>query len=121
MAQEELTYDNKSNPVPIVDRTKQSTAEDFNDIKSIVNTNARDVNTRLNSYPFTFDNSDLTSGVLPVTHNLDTEFPKLTLKRPNGTFEESTQIMVYVDTNNVNLDFGGDIDSGTWSGLITYQ
>jgi len=32
-----LTYTNKTNPISVVDRTKQATAEDFNEIKSIVN------------------------------------------------------------------------------------
>lgn len=32
-----LAYTNKTNVVPVVDRTKQATAEDFNDIKTVVN------------------------------------------------------------------------------------
>lgn len=32
-----LTYSNKTNPIAIVDRTKQATAEDFNEIKVVVN------------------------------------------------------------------------------------
>lgn len=35
-----LIYNNKTNAIPIVDRDKQATAEDFNDIKSVVNENA---------------------------------------------------------------------------------
>ena len=41
--QEQITYNDKSNPVPIVDRERQATAEDFNDIKSVVNNNADNV------------------------------------------------------------------------------
>lgn len=124
MAQEQLTYPDKSNPVPIVDRTKQVVAEDFEDIKTVVNNNAQDVEDRLKEFPFTFENSDLVNGVLPTsftTHNLNTEYPKLTLRRPNGTFEESTQIMKYIDVNTIQLDFGGPITLGAWNGLITYR
>lgn len=32
-----LTYQTKTNPVAIVDRTKQATAEDFNELKATVN------------------------------------------------------------------------------------
>ena len=121
MAQEQITYNDKSNPVPIVDRQQQATAEDFQDIKDTVNSNAQDTETRLGFYPFTFENADLVSGVLSVPHNLNTGFPKVTLRRPDGTFEEPTQIMVYIDANNINLDFGGPIAAGTWNGLVTYR
>ena len=32
-----LTYQTKTNPIAITDRTKQATAEDFNEIKTVVN------------------------------------------------------------------------------------
>jgi hypothetical protein len=124
MAQGEITYGNKSNAVPVVNREEQATAEDFQDIKDIVNANAQDIELRLKEFPFSFDNSDLVNGVLPTSftnHELNTEFPKLTLKRPNGGFEEVTQIMVYVDEDTIQLDFGGVIDAGTWNGLITFR
>lgn len=118
---DKLTYNEKSNPVPVVNRDLQVTAEDFNDIKTVVNANADEANLKLKVFTFEFDNTDLINGVLEVEHILNTAFPKLTLKRPDNTFEETTQIMKYVDVNNVNLDFGGAIEDGTWSGLITYQ
>lgn len=43
MAQTQITYTDKTNKVVIVDRTKQATAEDFNEIKAAVNDNANDV------------------------------------------------------------------------------
>lgn len=46
MAQELLTYADKSNNVPIVDRTVQATADDFNEIKDAVNNNANDIDDR---------------------------------------------------------------------------
>lgn len=121
MAQQEITYNDKSDNVAPVDPDKQVTADNLNEIKNIVSANAQDVEARLKEYPFTFENADLTGGVLEVEHNLDTEYPKLTLKRPDGKFEETTQIMVYIDSNNIQLDFGGPISAGTWNGLVTYR
>lgn len=43
MAQNKLTYHDKSNPVAVVNRKIQATAEDFNEIKAAVNNNAVDV------------------------------------------------------------------------------
>lgn len=40
MALPRLTYGTKTNPKPVVDRNKQATAEDFNDIKNVVNQTA---------------------------------------------------------------------------------
>lgn len=39
-----LLYDTKTNPVAIVDRTQQATAEDFNEIKTVVNNCADGIN-----------------------------------------------------------------------------
>ena len=49
MTQSKLTYENKDNPVPIVNRKQQATAEDFNDIKSVVNINADDAEGRISN------------------------------------------------------------------------
>jgi hypothetical protein len=121
MAQQEVTYNDKSDNVAPVNPDRQVTAANMNELKNVVTANAQDVEARLKEYPFTFENSNLVAGVLAVNHDLNTEFPKLTLKRPDGTFEETTNIMVYVDENNINLDFGGDIEAGTWNGLVTYR
>ncbi len=40
---ERLTYKDKTNPRKVVDRTQQATAEDFNEIKNVVNAHADDV------------------------------------------------------------------------------
>ena len=124
MAVRKITYNNKSNPVPIINREEQACAEDFQDIKDTVNAHADELDLRLSEYTFAFESSDLIDGVLPTsftTHSLNTEFPKLTLKRPNGRFEEVTQIMNFIDVNTIQLDFGGEINDGTWNGLITYR
>lgn len=34
---EKITYEDKSNPIPVVTRSEQATAEDFNEIKEVVN------------------------------------------------------------------------------------
>lgn len=34
---EKITYEDKSNPIPVMDRPLQATAEDFNEIKEVVN------------------------------------------------------------------------------------
>ena len=39
-----LNYNTKTNPVAITDRTKQATAEDFNEIKTVVNNCADGIN-----------------------------------------------------------------------------
>lgn len=43
MAQSKITYNDKINNIPITDRDKQASAEDFNEIKQVVNDNADDV------------------------------------------------------------------------------
>ncbi|WP_282037211.1 pyocin knob domain-containing protein [Aquimarina algiphila] len=40
---ERITYNEKTNPRPVEDRTKQATAEDFNEIKEVVNAHADDI------------------------------------------------------------------------------
>jgi hypothetical protein len=44
--QDSITYLNKSNPVPVTNRQQQATAEDFNEIKSVINNNAGDASQR---------------------------------------------------------------------------
>lgn len=39
-----LNYDTKTNPVGVTDRSKQATAEDFNEIKAVVNNCADGIN-----------------------------------------------------------------------------
>lgn len=68
MAQQELDYDEKTNKVDVVERTEQATAEDFNEIKTVVNANAQDAETRLSNAPFSlwqYDNSSTDGGITP--------------------------------------------------------
>jgi hypothetical protein len=71
-------------------------------------------NTTDETYSGTFTNSNLSSGVLTVTHNLNTGFPKPVIRRPDGTYEEPISIMTHVSDNQVTFDFGGSIATGTW-------
>lgn len=44
MPLQQITYQNKTNNRPILDRNKQATAEDFNEIKTVVNAISQEVN-----------------------------------------------------------------------------
>ena len=72
----------------------------------------------INSYPFQFNNTNLVSGVLTVTHGKNTAYPIPLIRRPDGTYEDAMAIMTWVDVNTVTFDFGGSIATGTWIGLI---
>jgi hypothetical protein len=80
---------------------------------------AQATNNLTSVYNFQFTNANLISGVLTVNHNLDTAYPKASLRRPNGKYEEPTQIMTYINSNSVSFDFGGSIATGTWIGQIS--
>lgn len=56
-----LTYENKSNPVPVVNRQTQATAEDFNEIKAIVNAAVDGINW------IKCDAAELVAGDNPIT------------------------------------------------------
>lgn len=47
MAQTKITYTDKTNPIDVVDRSQQATAEDFNEIKTAINANADDADERM--------------------------------------------------------------------------
>lgn len=76
---------------------------------------AQAYNTTGNTYSGTFTNSNLVSGVLTVTHGLNTGFPKVMIRRPDNTYEDAMAIMTYVTANQVTFDFGGSIAIGTWN------
>lgn len=68
-----------------------------------------------NTYQTTFTNADLVANVLTVTHNLGTQFTTQVIIRPDNTEESTIPIKKITDTNTVTFNFGGSIDSGTWS------
>lgn len=67
-----------------------------------------------NTYTSVFANSNLISGVLTVTHGLSTGYPKPTMRRPDGTYENALDIMTYITDNQVSFDFSGAITTGNW-------
>ena len=93
------------------------TGDLLNDIDSNF---AQCYNTNENSYSSTFTNASLSSGILTVTHGLNTGFPKPVMRRPDGTYEDATAIMTYVSANQVTFDFSGAIAAGTWYLEIRY-
>lgn len=75
-------------------------------------------NTTDNEYTFEFNNSNLVSDILTITHGLNTNYPDPLIRRPDGTYEDALSIMQYQNSNQVTFNFGGDIESGTWIGKI---
>jgi len=66
----------------------------------------------------TFDNSDLSSGVLSLNHGKDTEQILLFIFNPSGYSQNVS--WKKQDSNVLLVDFGGSIDVGDWAYLIAY-
>lgn len=94
MAQSKITYNDKSNAVPIVDRDTQAAAEDFQDIKDTVNDNADDVTDKFKEAEINLvANTDYSQANL---HANVGAIPKITqLKASDGT----NIIDAYISTN----------------------
>lgn len=88
------------------------------DLLQDIDSNFTQLNKSISNYTFQFTTSNLTAGVLSINHALNTQFPLPTLIRPDGTFENAEAIMTKIDADNITFDFGGSIQTGTWSGLI---
>jgi len=70
-------------------------------------------------YPFTFTSADLDEKfVLTISHGLKSSVVDVRIFNPRGGREIG---LVYknVDENHVEVYFAGDIDAGTWSGVVT--
>jgi len=70
------------------------------------------------NYNFQFTNASLTAGVLTVNLPFSTSYPKPSLRRPDGTYEDAYAIMTRVSDTQLTFDFGGAIQTGTWNGQI---
>lgn len=70
------------------------------------------------NHNFQFSNSDLVANILTVNLPFSTSYPKPTLRRPDGTYEDPYAIMTRVSDTQVTFDFGGAIQTGTWYGQI---
>lgn len=94
MAQEQITYNDKANPIPVDNRDQQATAEDFQDIKDTVNGNADDVTDRFKQVVI-----DLVARTDYIQANLHTEtgaIPRnVQLKASDGT----VILDPYINTN----------------------
>lgn len=68
----------------------------------------------------TFENSDLSSGTLTINHAKNTTLIRLTLYNPDGYEEMTAGILKITDANNIDIEFGGDIQAGNWVYILEY-
>jgi len=110
MAQQLITYDDKSNNVPIVDRSQQASAEDFNEIKEVINANAEDVDDR-----FKQSIIDLVANVDYEQINLHTAMgaiPRIVqLKASDGTNILDAYLNVNQSTGLTTINVGSDFSN----------
>ncbi len=68
-----------------------------------------------------FTNDDLEDGTYIINHDKNTQNIRVTLYNPSGYMENLAGILRIIDSNNVALEFGGDIDEGTWRYILDYK
>lgn len=107
MAQSQITYNDKSNAVPIVDRDTQATAEDFQDIKDTVNVNADDVTDKFKEATINLvANTDYSQANLHINAGA---IPKITqLKASDGTTILDAYINVDQGTGVTTINVGSN-------------
>ena len=90
-----ITYHRKSNPQAVVDRTKQATAEDFNEIKEVVNTHADELDRKANI-----------SAIPPIISNLTTNTSTAPLAASQGVIlkEYIDRVLKILQSDDVSLD-----------------
>lgn len=110
MAQRKITYDDKSNNVTIVDRTKQATAEDFQDIKDTVNNNVDDINDR-----FYREDINLVANTdynIPNPHSFTDAIPQIVqVKALDGTVILDAYLNVNQSTGDITIQVGSDFNN----------
>ena len=75
---------------------------------------------RIVIYEGTFQNSDLSSGIYALNHELNAAFiQSVNIKTPSGVHYQNSITVTEVDADNANFDFGGAIESGVWSINLT--
>jgi hypothetical protein len=109
MAQSQLTYDNKTNPIDVIDRSQQATAEDFNEIKSVVNANATDADDRI-----TQNESDIASN----TSSISNKVSESDVNSSRGTLVYSARIL-WLDSVITKTEFINDKDGSTFISSIS--
>lgn len=80
---------------------------------------AKQVNSKYIVYG-TFTNADLVAGVWTLNHAKNTQYVIFFLRNPDGYEQSLAGMLRIVDANNIEIDFGGSIDSGNWSYLMLY-
>jgi hypothetical protein len=68
----------------------------------------------------TFNNSNLIDGTWTYNHNKNTTTIRLTLRNPSGYEQCLGGILKVVNTNTIQIEFGGSIDSGDWTYIFEY-
>lgn len=90
-----IQYPEKTNPRPVIDRTKQSTADDFNEIKEVVNSHAKEIE----ELPG-FDR------IPPVINNLTSPVVNASLSASQGVVLKAfiDSILAILNSNDTTLD-----------------
>lgn len=107
MGQTLISYADKSNNVAIVDRTKQAAAEDFNELKTVVNNNANDVDDRFKlavvnlvaNTDYTWTNPHTATGAIPRL---------IQVKASDGTVILDAYMSVNQSTGLVTIQVGAN-------------
>ena len=68
----------------------------------------------------TFTNGDLVGGIWSYNHAKNTTIIRFTLYTPSGYKESVDGLLKIVDADNIDVEFGGSIDAGTWSYIFEY-
>ena len=68
----------------------------------------------------TFTNADLVAGTLTINHAKNTLLVRMVLRNPGGYEQNLAGMLHIVDTNNVDIEFGGDIEAGDWTYILEY-
>jgi hypothetical protein len=65
-------------------------------------------------------NAALVAGKWSLAHNKGTYYVRFTLRNPAG-YEQNTAGMFHVvDVNNIEVEFGGAIENGSWNYIFEY-
>lgn len=68
----------------------------------------------------TFDNADLVAGTWSYNHAKNTTVVRVVLRNPAGYEQNLAGMLHVVDADNIEIEFGGDIEAGDWSYIFEY-
>lgn len=66
----------------------------------------------------TFTSADLSANTLTINHAKNTRIVKLFVYNPGGQYQPVQPTII--DSNNVSINFGGDIEAGDWEYILEY-